>query len=135
LPPAANLAPPPPVAKTALPPPPAKTALPLPKKIASHLEKTTSQKKTTSSQSNRAQVAQKKKILSLFQRLQAPLSYEKIDAELEASRKVDVEKWMASMKKVPPTKKSAKELEAKRKMLKCLAESKKPVSLDYKCTM
>jgi hypothetical protein len=52
-------------------------------------------------------VAQKKTISSPFQRLRAPLSYEKTNAELEASRKVDVEKWMASMKKAPPLKKYA----------------------------
>jgi hypothetical protein len=36
--------------------------------------------------------------------LQAPLSYEKADAELEASVRVDVEKWMIGLKKAPPLK-------------------------------
>jgi hypothetical protein len=61
--------------------------------------------------------------------------HEKSDAELEASMRHDVQKWMASLKKAPPPKKSAKELEAKAKMLRCLAEPKKPMSLDYKRTM
>jgi hypothetical protein len=59
--------------------------------------------------------------------------YEKTDAELEASTRLDVQKWMASLKKAPPPKKSAKELEAEAKMLRCLAESKKPMPSDYKC--
>jgi hypothetical protein len=42
---------------------------------------------------------------------------------------------MASFKKAPPPKKYAKELEAKAKMLRCLVEPKKPMLLDYKCTM
>jgi hypothetical protein len=70
-----------------------------------------------------------------FKKLQAPLSYEKTDAELEASKRLDVAKWMASLKKAPPPKKSAKELEAEGKMLRCLAEAKKPMLLDYKHTM
>jgi hypothetical protein len=44
-------------------------------------------------------------------------------------------KWMASLKKAPPPKKSAKELEAEAKMLRCLAELKKPMPSDYKRTM
>jgi hypothetical protein len=51
--------------------------------------------------------------------------YEKIDVELEASTRLDVQKWMASLKKAPPLKKPAKELEAEDKMLRCLAEPKK----------
>jgi hypothetical protein len=42
---------------------------------------------------------------------------------------------MASMKKTPPPKKSAKELEAERKMLRYLTEPKKPMPRDYKRTM
>ena len=42
---------------------------------------------------------------------------------------------MASLKKSPSTKKSAKELEAEGKMLRCLAELKKSMPSDYKCTM
>jgi hypothetical protein len=42
---------------------------------------------------------------------------------------------MASFKKAPSPKKSSKELEAEGKMLRCLAEPKKPMSSDYKCTM
>jgi hypothetical protein len=42
---------------------------------------------------------------------------------------------MASMKKTPPPKKSTKELEAERKMLRCLTELKKPMPRDYKRTM
>jgi hypothetical protein len=42
---------------------------------------------------------------------------------------------MASHKKAPLPKKSAKELEVEGKMLRCLAEPKKPMSSDYKCTM
>jgi hypothetical protein len=59
--------------------------------------------------------------------LRPPLSYEKND--------LDVEKWMASLKKAPPPKKFAKKLEAEGKMLRCLAQPKKPMSSDYKCTM
>jgi hypothetical protein len=80
-------------------------------------------------------VSQKKTISSPFKRLRHPLSYEKTDAELEALTELEVEKWMASFKKAPPHKKSAKEIEVKGKMLKCLAEPKKPMSLDYKRTM
>jgi hypothetical protein len=69
-------------------------------------------------------VAQKKTISSPFQSLQAPLSYDKTDAELEASRKADVDKWMAGIKKAPPPKKFAAELEAERKMVRCLAHPK-----------
>jgi hypothetical protein len=39
--------------------------------------------------------------------------------------KLEVEKWMACFKKTPTSKKSAKDLEAERKMLRCLAEPKK----------
>jgi hypothetical protein len=42
---------------------------------------------------------------------------------------------MASFKKTPTPKKSAKDLEAKAKMLRCLVEPKKPMPSDYKCTM
>jgi hypothetical protein len=45
--------------------------------------------------------------------------------KLEASMRVDVDKWMAGFKKAPPSKKSAKELEDERKMLRSLAEPKK----------
>jgi hypothetical protein len=41
----------------------------------------------------------------------------------------------ASLKKAPPPKKYAKELEAEAKMLRFLAEPKKPILSDYKCTM
>jgi hypothetical protein len=51
--------------------------------------------------------------------------YEKADAELQASMKLEVEKWMACFKKTPTSKKSAKDLEAEGKMLRCLAEPKK----------
>jgi hypothetical protein len=101
----------------------------------SHPEKTTTQKKTTSSQSNRAQVSQKKTSSSPFKKLGAPLSCEKTDVELEALMRLDVKKWMASLKKAPPLKRSTKELEVKGKMLRCLAKPKKLMSLDYKCTM
>jgi hypothetical protein len=49
--------------------------------------------------------------------------------------RVDVEKWMASLKKDPPPKKCTKELEVKCKMLRCLAEPIKPMLSDYKHTM
>jgi hypothetical protein len=49
--------------------------------------------------------------------------------------RLDVQKWMASLKKAPPPKKSAKELEAEVKMLRCLARQKKPMPSDYKRTM
>jgi hypothetical protein len=55
--------------------------------------------------------------------------------ELQASMRLEVEKWMASFKKAPTPKKFAKELEVKGKMLRCLAEQKKPMPSDYKCTM
>jgi hypothetical protein len=42
---------------------------------------------------------------------------------------------MASLKKDPPPKKSAKELEVEAKMLRYLVEPKKPMLSDYKCTM
>jgi hypothetical protein len=77
----------------------------------------------------------KKLILSPFKRLRAPLSYKKTNAELQASARADVEKWMSGFKKAPPPKKSAKELEAERKMLRSLGEPKTLLPLDYKCTM
>jgi hypothetical protein len=80
-------------------------------------------------------VAQRKTSSPPFKKIRTPLSYEKTDAELEASKRVDVEKWMTSLKKAPPPTKSAKELEAECKMLRCLAHAKNPMSLDYKCTM
>jgi hypothetical protein len=78
---------------------------------------------------------QKKTSSSPFKRLQPLLSYETTDAELEASTRLDVEKWMASIKKTPTPKKSIEDLEAEVKMLRCLTEPKKPMSLDYKYTM
>jgi hypothetical protein len=42
---------------------------------------------------------------------------------------------MASFKKTPTPKKSTEELEAKGNKLRCLAELKKPMPSDYKCTM
>jgi hypothetical protein len=78
---------------------------------------------------------QKKTSSPPFKRLQPLLSYEKTDAELEASTRLDVEKWMASIKKTPTPKKFIEDLEAEVKMLRCLAEPKKPMSLDYKYTM
>jgi hypothetical protein len=80
-------------------------------------------------------VAQKKDNLTLFQSLRAPLSYDKNDAELEASRKADVDKWMVGIKKVPPPKKFDTAKKAERKMLRCLAQPKKPMCSDYKHTM
>jgi hypothetical protein len=80
-------------------------------------------------------VAQKNSISSLFKRLQAPLSYEKTNVELEASARADVEKWMADFKNAPHWKMFAKELEAERKMLRSLAEPKKLLPSDYKHTM
>jgi hypothetical protein len=70
-------------------------------------------------------VSQKKISSSPFKKLRAPLSYMKTDAKLEASTRLDVQKWMASLKKAPPPKKSAKELEAEAKMLRYLVEPKK----------
>jgi hypothetical protein len=49
--------------------------------------------------------------------------------------RLEVEKWMASFKKTPTFKKSSEDLEAEGKMLKYLAEHKKPMPSDYKCTM
>jgi hypothetical protein len=49
--------------------------------------------------------------------------------ELEASARADVEKWMLGFKKAPPLKKSAKELEDKRKMLRSLTEPKKAIAV------
>jgi hypothetical protein len=80
-------------------------------------------------------VSQKKSISSPFRRLHAPLSYEKTDVKMEASVRVDVDKWMVGFKKVPPLKKYAKELEDERKMLRSLAEPNKPMLSDYKHTM
>jgi phage-related protein len=54
---------------------------------------------------------------SPFKRLQPLLSYEKTNAELKASMRLDVEKWMASFKKTPTPKNSTEELEAEGKML------------------
>jgi hypothetical protein len=42
---------------------------------------------------------------------------------------------MTSFKKTPTPKKSTKHLEDEGMMLRCLAEPKKPISLDYKHTM
>jgi uncharacterized protein YceH (UPF0502 family) len=42
---------------------------------------------------------------------------------------------MANFKKTPPPKKYTKDLEAKAKMLRCLAEQKKTIPSDYKHTM
>jgi chaperonin GroEL (HSP60 family) len=42
---------------------------------------------------------------------------------------------MASFKKTPTPKKPIEDLEAKGKILKCLAAPKKPMQSDYKCTM
>jgi hypothetical protein len=56
--------------------------------------------------------------------------YENTDAELEASTRLIVQKWIASLKKAPPPKKFAKELEDEAKMLRCLAEPKKPMPSD-----
>jgi hypothetical protein len=47
--------------------------------------------------------------------------YEKTDVELEVSTRLEVEKWMTSLKKAQPPKKSTKKLEAKDKLLRCLA--------------
>jgi hypothetical protein len=80
-------------------------------------------------------VSQKKTISSPFNRIRPLLSYEKTDAELEASTRLEVEKWMTSFKKTPTPKKSVEELEAKGRMLRCLTEPKKLMSSDYKCTM
>jgi hypothetical protein len=77
----------------------------------------------------------KKSISSPFKRLQAPLSYEKTDAELEASARANPEKWTTGFKKAPPPEKSTKELEAECKMLRSLAEPKKSLPSDYKRTM
>jgi hypothetical protein len=48
---------------------------------------------------------------------------------------LEVEKWMSSFKKTPTPKKSAEDQEAKGKILRCLAEPKKPMPSDYKHTM
>jgi hypothetical protein len=61
--------------------------------------------------------------------------YEKTDAELEASTRLEVEKWIACFKKTPTPKKYVEDLEAKGKMLKCLTEPKKLMHSDNKCTM
>jgi hypothetical protein len=80
-------------------------------------------------------VSQKKTTSSPFKRFRPLLSYEKTDAELEASTRLDVKKWMASFKKTPNPKKSIEYLEAEGKMLRCLAEPKKSIPSDYKCVM
>jgi hypothetical protein len=49
--------------------------------------------------------------------------------------RLEVKKWMASLKKARPPKKSAKEVEAEGKMLRYLAHPKKPMPSDYKRTM
>jgi hypothetical protein len=49
--------------------------------------------------------------------------------------RLEVEKWMASFKKTVTPKKSIEDPEAEGKMLRCLAEPKKPMSSDYKRTM
>jgi hypothetical protein len=49
--------------------------------------------------------------------------------------RLNVQKWMASIKKAPPPKKFAKKLEVEAKMLRYLAEPKKSMLSDYKCTM
>jgi hypothetical protein len=72
---------------------------------------------------------------SPFKSLRPLLSYEKTDVELQASTRHEVEKIMARFKKTPTPKKFTKDLEAKAKMLRCLAELKKPMPSDYKCTM
>jgi hypothetical protein len=72
---------------------------------------------------------------SSFKMLRAPLLYENTDVELEALKRLNVQKWMASLKKAPPHIKSAKELEAEDKMLGCLAEPKKTMPSNYKRTM
>jgi hypothetical protein len=73
--------------------------------------------------------------LSPFKSLQPLLSYAKTDAELQASTRLEIEKWMASFKKTPTPKKSTEYLEAEGKMLRCLAEPKKPMTSNYKRTM
>jgi hypothetical protein len=55
---------------------------------------------------------QKKTTSLLFKKIQPLLSYEKTDVELEASTRLEVEKWMTSFKKTPTPKKSAEDLEA-----------------------
>jgi hypothetical protein len=47
----------------------------------------------------------------------------------------EVEKWMTSFKKTSTLKKFVEDLEVEVKMLRCLAEPKKPMPSDYKCTM
>jgi hypothetical protein len=49
-------------------------------------------------------VLQKKTSSSPFKKLRAPLSYEKTDVEQKASTRLDVQKWMESLKKAPPPK-------------------------------
>jgi hypothetical protein len=49
--------------------------------------------------------------------------------------RLNIQKWMACLKKAPPPKKSSKEQEVRGKILRCLAEPKKPMPSDYKCTM
>jgi hypothetical protein len=45
--------------------------------------------------------------------------------KLEASMRLNVQKWMTSLKKAPPPKKSTKELEIEGKMLRYLVKPKK----------
>jgi hypothetical protein len=75
---------------------------------------------------------QKKTTSSPLKRLQPLLLYEKTDAELEALMRLKVEKWMTSFKKTLTPKKSVEVLEAEGKMLRYLAEPKKPMPSDYK---
>jgi hypothetical protein len=80
-------------------------------------------------------LSEKKTTSSMFKSLRPILSYEKTGAELQDSTKLEVDKWMASFKKTLTPKAFAKDLEAEGNMLRCLAEPKKPMSSDYKCTM
>jgi hypothetical protein len=49
--------------------------------------------------------------------------------------RLEVEKWMASYKKTSTPKKYVEDLEAKVKMLRCLAEPQKPMLSDFKRTV
>jgi hypothetical protein len=69
-----------------------------PKKTTLQLEK------ISSSQSKKAQLPQKKTTSSPFDRVQPLLSYEKTDAKLEASTRLEAKKWIASFKKTPTPK-------------------------------
>jgi hypothetical protein len=55
--------------------------------------------------------------------------------ELQASMRLEVEKFMESFKKTPTPNKSVGDLEGEAKMLSCSVEPKKPMPSDYKCTM